>query len=298
MTLKMWMHKQVSLYKSHSDNIGRAETYRDILLCHCAKDLPTLIEIGKLDRNAENYKTQKLDLKAKLQAFTPAALLASKAKDNVQVINRTGVMQLDFDNEAINEYDLEELKQCVFSLPFIGFCGVSCSGDGFYALALIAEPERLEDYAEHCFCVLLDYGIKADKSKGKKVENLRYVSYDSNMLIRHNPEPLQIKNFRKLVEPKPKFNSHNTSINITGFKSNRALIEKELAIIQSTQVGQRWGAVQQAAYTLGGLNEPSLISEIINTINYNSAFAGEEEKYYKCAKDCFIAGSQKPLSKL
>lgn len=294
----MWMQKQVSLYNTHSDNTGRPETYRDILLCHCAKDLPTIIELKKLDRESEGYKQRKLELKSKLQAYTPAALLATKAKDKVEVIHRTGVMQLDFDYDGIHEFDIEELKQCVFSLPFIGFCGLSCSGDGFYALALIAEPERLEDYAEHCFCVLKDYGITADKSKGKKVENLRYLSYDANMLIRHEPEPLHVKQFRKLVEPKPQFNSNNTSINLTGYKSNKALIEKELAIIQAAQVGQRWGTVQQAAYTLGGLNEPSLLSDIINTISYNPAFTGEEEKYYKCAKDCFSAGSQKPLSKL
>ena len=294
----MWMQKQVSLsYKTHSDNTGRAETYRDILLCHCAKDLPTIMELKKLDRNSEGYKQRKLDLKKNLQAFTPAALLATKAKDQVEVIHRTGVMQLDFDYDGIKDYDIEELKQCVFSLPFIGFCGLSCSGDGFYALALIAEPERLEDYAEHCFCILLDYGIKADKSKGKKVENLRYVSYDANMLIRHEPDPLQVMNFRKLVEPKPQFQSNNTSINLTGFKNNKALIEKELAIIQSAQVGGRWGAVQHAAYTLGGLCEPGLLSEIINTISYNSAFSGEEEKYYECARVCFNDGSLNPLKK-
>jgi hypothetical protein len=36
--------------------------------------------------------------------------------------------------------------------------------DGFYALALIAEPDKLSDYAEHCFEVLKDYGIQPDES--------------------------------------------------------------------------------------------------------------------------------------
>ena len=293
----MWIYKQVSLYKTHSDNTGKPETYRDILLCHSARDLPTIIQLKKLDRNSEDYKQKKLELKKNLQAYTPAALLETKAAGKVTEIHRTGVMQLDFDYEGIRDYNIEELKQCVFSLPFIGFCGLSCSGDGFYALALIAEPERLADYAEHCFCVLLDYGIKADQSKGKKVENLRYVSYDANMLIRHEPEPLLVRHFRKLVEPKPQYNSNNTSINLTGYKNNKALIEKELAIIQTAQVGHRWGSIQQVAYTLGGLNNPSLLSEILNTISYNPAFTGEEEKYYKCAKDCFNAGLCKPLPK-
>lgn len=291
------MQQQVSYYKTHSDNTGKPETYRDILLCHCSNDLPTIIELKKLDRNSENYKQRKLDLKSKLSCYTPAALLATKAKNQVEVIHRTGVMQLDFDYDGISEYDIEELKQCVFSLPFIGFCGLSCSGDGFYALGLIAEPEKLADYAEHCFCVLLDYGIKADKSKGKKVENLRYVSYDANMLIRHDPEPLQVKHFRKLIEPKQQYNSNNTSINLTGYKSNKALIEKELAIIQSAQVGGRWEAVQRAAYTLGGLCEPGLLPEILNAISYTGSFTGEEAKYHQCAKVCFNDGFNNPLKK-
>ncbi|MEJ7821485.1 MAG: BT4734/BF3469 family protein [Chitinophagaceae bacterium] len=286
------MQKQISLYKTHSDNIGRPETYRDILLCHCAKDLPTIMQLKKLDRNSENYNQRKLDLKKNLQAFTPAALLASKAKDQVEVIHRTGVMQLDFDYADIHEYDIEELKRCVFSLPFVGFCGLSCSGDGFYALALIAEPERLADYAEHCFCVLLDYGIKADKSKGKKVENLRYVSYDANMLIRNKPQPLHVNNFKKLATPKPQFTSNPTG-NITG--SNNRLVLTKLAVLQQAQVGSRWETVQNVSYTLGGLNDNQLLNEIVSTINYNQAFNGEEDKYIKCAKDCFNAGLNKPI---
>ena len=105
-----WMNTQVSLYSTHADNTGRPATFRDVLLDDFARDLPALIKLGKLDRQA--------------------ALLESKARGQVQKIHRTGIMQLDFDHESISEYDVEELKQCVFSLPFVGFCGLSCSGDG------------------------------------------------------------------------------------------------------------------------------------------------------------------------
>lgn len=311
-----WMDIHTSLYKCQADNSGRAATYGDILLTqfgmphdwYCettpgsgdwvngrSNDLDTIIELRNLDRSATNYKTKKAELKARLQGYTPAALLETKKKGMVKEINRTGLMQLDFDYNDISEYDIEELKRCVFSLPFVCFCGLSCSGDGFYALAMISEPERLFEYAEHCFAVLLSYGLKADTSKGKKPENLRYLSYDSNMLVKDNPEPLRIKKFYTNPEPRKIFSSNQPVRNYT---SNNNLVQAGLSKIQSAQTGHRWQTVQQVAYTLGGLNDQSLIYELKSAIESNPEFNGEEIKYCKCAEDCFAAGSLKPLNKM
>ena len=287
----MWLDQKVSLYKSHLDNTGTATTYRSILFNDFATDLNTIIALRKLDRTAQDYKIQAKPLKAKLQCYTPAALLQSKAAGNVIELHRTGMMQLDFDEQDICMFDLHELKSCVFNLPFIGFCGLSCSGGGFYALVLIAEPERLSEYAEHCFKVLLDLGIKADQSKGKKVENLRYVSYDSNMLIRENPEPLKLKPFKaKLATPIKHLHKYTTVSN-----NGNSMLNKALAALQSVQSGQRWETVQKHAYTIGGLNNPAYLQQLLNTIHTNPAFTGEETKYCHCAKVCFNEGLLHPL---
>lgn len=308
--MESWMDKQVSLYSNHSDNFGRAATYRDILLTafamdheyydikqktmEKANDLKTIIALRKLDKEDPDYKNKKLDLKGTLQCFTPAALLKTKKKGMVEVTNRTNVMQLDFDYHDIYEYDVEELKRAVFSLPFVGFCGLSCSGDGFYALALIAEPDKLSDYAEHCFDILLKYGIKADKSKGKKVENLRYLSYDSKMLIRNDPQPLFVKYFKKKETAKPIENtSYSSNIDI----SNTRLVEG-INRLRNAIVGNRWLTVQQVAYTLGGLGNKSVLSDIKQAIKNTSAFFSEEDKYCKCAEICFNEGMNKPYKDL
>ena len=292
-----WLNTQVSLYSTHADNTGRPATIRDVLMADFSRDLPALIKLGKLDRQAPDYRAQKQTLKATLQCYTPAALLASKACGQVSEIHRTGIMQLDFDHADIQDYDLEELKQCVFSLPFIGFCGLSCSGDGFYALALIAEPERLSAYAEHCFDVLLSYGIKADTSKGKKVENLRYVSYDSRMLIRENPVPLKIQRFKPVAQPKPQLVQNYATATITKeITTEHPLVKKQLELILTATVGCRWQTVQKVAYTLGGLGDPALLDAITACIQRNSAFAGQEGKYIKCAGKCFADGALQPLA--
>ena len=288
----MWLDKTVSLYNSHSDNIGKPTTYRDILLCKFAKNLNEIVELRKLDRTTPDYKLKAKPFKSKLQCYTPAALLESKAAGNVKEIHRTGVMQLDFDEQDIEMYNLEELKAAMFALPFVGFCGLSCSGGGFYALALIEQPERLNEYAEHCFKILLQLGIKADTSKGKKIENLRYLSYDANMLIRENPTPLYLRPFKVNLGFKYKAYRYNASASIN---DHVTLLNNGLRALAQVQNGDRWQTVQKVAYTIGGLNNLSYLHQLTNAIYNNSAFKGEEAKYCKCAKDCFAEGAKNPL---
>jgi hypothetical protein len=287
-----WLDKQVSLYESHFDNYGRAATFREILFTEFSYDLYTIIQLKELEMDDPGYELAKLALKEKLQCYTPAGLLACKAKGRVQEINRSGMLQLDFDYKDIYEYDIEELKRCVFNIPYVGFCGLSCTGNGFYALVQIAEPEKLEQYAEHLFQVLADIGIKVDRSKGKKVENLRYLSYDSNMLVRDNPNTLLIKNFRT----KP--TTAKTPLKNTNYKSNTSnngLIDAYLYKIRKATKGERWDTVQHVSYTLGGIGDPSVIHSIKSEIEANPEFNGQEDKYCKCAEDCFAAGLLKPL---
>ena len=295
----MWLDKQVSLYTSHRDNTGRPATYRQILLSDFGNDFPIIYKLRQLEMTHDNqqvndvdYKIQKAVLKSKLQCFAPSALLRSRAKGNIIEINRTGIMQLDFDYADIQDYDIEELKQCVFNLTFICFCGLSCSGKGFYALALIAKPERINEYASHCFKVFQQYGIKPDTSKGRNVNDLRYLSYDANMLIREEPEILRITHLEKQEGFKKVYTTNYTK---KSFAANNALINKELQSLQVVNVGNRWQTVQKVAYTLGGLNDSSILNCIKQAIESNRSFAGEEKKYLQCAEDCFNAGTQNLL---
>lgn len=301
-----WIDTQVSLYKCPADNTGRPATFRDILYCEFGlphewfykqykpeekwisdtfNDLETIIDL----RTKEMSKEEKVILKSTMQCFTPAALLKSKKKGVIEEIHRTGLMQLDFDAAAIQDYDIEELKQAVFSLPFIAFCGLSCSGNGFYALAAIAEPEKLLQYAEHTFEVLNKHAIPPDTTKGRNVSDLRFVSYDCNMLIRENPEPLKIRSFR--AKPKPvSVSTGSISIN----HSNK-VVSNGLTKISAAIEGSRWQTVQQVAYTFGGLQDDTFLEELKQTIKNTPAFAGVEEKYCQCATDCFNAGKIAPL---
>lgn len=288
------MDKQVSLYSSHEDNIGRPASFKDILLTQFATDLPAIIKLRSLDMNAADYKVHSKAIKAQLQAFTPAALMETKAKGFAKVLSPSGIMQLDFDYKDIKDYDIEELKRSVFDLPFIGFCGLSCSGLGFYALALIAEPTRLSEYATQCFEILKSYGVKPDETKGKKPENLRYLSYDANMLIRENPEPLHIRRFKtNPALKKPRLANYKTS----ALAVNKHAINKQLQLLNETTTGNRMSTIQKVSYTLGGFSDASVLAHIKNCIIGNTTFADDLDDFLKCAEDCFEAGIKIPFIK-
>lgn len=301
-----WLNRKVSLYSCLADNVGTSATLREILFTKFSvdhdyffkhyesgkwisgtiNDLETIIDLRT--RAHEMTKDERLMLKQTLQCYTPAGLLQTKKKDQIVEVNRSGLMQLDFDYEAIKDYDIQELKRAVFDLlPFVAFCGLSCGGNGFFALVEIQEPDRLKEYAEHCFEIFNKYSIPPDTTKGRNVNDLRFLSYDANMLIRDNPKPLKIKRFNA---PKisAKVITHPKSFDA------KAPIKWAVQSIQSAQVGNRFETVRKVAYTLGGYGYG--LEEIKQAIKECSQFAGVESKYLTHADEGFEAGRKKPIA--
>ncbi|MFT4154723.1 BT4734/BF3469 family protein [Parafilimonas sp.] len=284
-----WLEQHTALFDNHSATQSRVATIDGILRYEFWPSLPHVFSMRKLDEGSPDYDNQKRGLKAKLQGWTPAGQCQSRKKDDTSHI-RTNVLQLDFDEAAISEYDIEELKKAVFDLPFIGFCGLSCSGKGFYALALIEEPERLAEYAQHCFNVFEHiYGIKPDTTKGRNVTDLRYVSYDANMLIRDDPTPLKIKKFySKPVEYKPQ-----QQANYTG-KTNR-YVAKCLDVLANVQPGSRNSTVNSIAYAVGQRSGTQENLQTIKDIIYgNTVFADGIAEFIRCAERSYREGQRKP----
>lgn len=294
----MWHDQQVSLYTNHWDKIGRPVPLREALFTWFAvphvddygrtyQDFDTLAVLRKLDPTDTDYKIQKKKLKDTLQGFTPAGHLKLREHDNVIVEKRTGIISIDFDE--LEQYDMNEVKQAIGSLPFVGYCGLSASGKGLFALVLIAEPEKQFEYAEHLFEVFKHYGIPPDTTKGRRVNDLRYVSYDSNPVINDYPEPLRITHKKPKIQPKPA----TQQIYQSDERKKAKAVNSAVSNIAGAQVGQRWGIVQHWSYSLGGFGDKSLLEYVTNAIKTNTAFAGEELKYIKCAVECFEAGAKK-----
>lgn len=296
----MWHDQQVSLYSTHGDNVGRPATLREILFCEFAQDLDTIIDLRRLDPSAHNYKNRKKALKDTLQGYTPASLLTCRGltdeeKDagmtiDEKVISRTGITSIDFDQ--LEQYDINEVKQAIGALPFVGYCGLSASGKGLFAMVLIAEPERQREYAEHIFEVFKHYGIPPDTTKGRNVNDLRYVSYDSNPVINDCPEPLRITHRKPKAAPKPVKQQIYQSDEMKKAKA----VNNAVSNIAKAQVGQRFEIVRHWSYALGGFGDSGLLEVVKDAIKATPAFTGQEHKYLKHADECFAAGSKKPFT--
>jgi hypothetical protein len=255
-----WLFNKVSLYSSLTDTEGRPETLRNILLTEGPAQIETLLKI----RNGAK------ELKQHLPLFSPSALLASRKTGQVQILEHTGIMQLDFDQTGIAGYDIADLKKMVFSLPFTALCSLSCSGTGFYALIAIKEPQYQPEYAESLFKTFAEAGIQPDTSKGRLAQDLRFLSYDANMLIRENPEPFKIRRYITTERKKP---------GRAGPQVNK--------IRQATK-GNRFTVLRSAAFTAGKAGHD--LSPLIDEINNNPAFAGEQRTFIRLAEKCFRDG--------
>lgn len=296
-----WLEIQTSLFDCVMSNQGRICTIHEALvMCLLQKhrwffyEGNKIIEGESIDhdsiddlRHAALVDYERPMIKKTLQCWTPSGCFSNKSKDPSKrvMIHTNPIMQFDFDH--LEDYDIDEAKEAIFSLPFICCVGLSCSGNGLFALALIEEPERLSEYAEYCFRAFEKDGIPVDTSKGRNHNDLRFVTVDRKMLFKQDPTPLKIPRFNA-----PKLASKPKPINYNSDK--KGLVKWATDQILLAEIGQRFATVQKVSYTMGGCGIG--LDEIIEAIHINPAFYGAESKYKKIAEDCYRDGRSKPLA--
>lgn len=296
-----WQQLQVNLYSDHNGGTkwgeaGQVRTLRQVLFSDFGDNISDILKLRNLDRTATDYDSEKKKIKKRLQCHTTAAQLSTREKETPEadrIIKKTGLTQIDIDHVEAQGFDIDELKQFLFYFPFTCFVSVSCSGDGIFAIMAIAEPDKLAAYTEHVHNILIDNGIKVDTGKGKNYSDLRYVSYDQNMLWRDEVEPLRIKHFKPVLEPK---RIPRTKPKKESFSGNNP-IKTGLDLVRNAEKGNRWPTVRDVGYCFGGLNDKQALQSLIDTINSSSQFSGYEDHCIKQAYQAFEAGQKKPFEK-
>lgn len=307
-TYSSWLDIPTSLFKCPADNQGAATTYRDILFSRfgqeheyffrlkkedpwitgTANDLRTMISIRK-----DPDRPDKAVLKQSMQCFTPSGLFESKKKGSEKLIKLNPLLQVDIDHISRMGVNIEQIKAAIFfELPYVVYVGKSVTGTGLCIFFLIAEPEKLRQYAEHVFQVLMYYNLPVDPSKGRNYTDLRFVSYDANMLIREEASPLEIKRFHTVPKPQKPITCKQAPPQSD--KQRQRLIDWACSEINIATKGNRWPTVQRVSFSMGGHGFG--LSEIIESITQANEFAGEESKYITCAQDCFSEGIKKPFA--
>lgn len=119
---------------------------------------------------------KRTELKKKLPAFIPAGIFTNKTAGGLQ--RHSGFICIDIDAKDNADTDnFGKLKEFVFQIPQIAYCGLSVSGTGFFCLIPIADPAKHTDYFRAIERDFKRCGIRIDRKCGN-VNRLRFVSYD------------------------------------------------------------------------------------------------------------------------
>ncbi len=111
-------------------------------------------------------------LKSTLPAITVAGIFAAQHTDAMRTY--TALMSIDIDN-----VDTEAIRQKLCGLPYIAYCGLSCSGNGLWAIVPVtSDKENYKPHFEALKQELQGYGIKIDALPD--LMRFRFYSFDDN----------------------------------------------------------------------------------------------------------------------
>lgn len=101
--------------------------------------------------------------------------------------DKTGIIAIDIDKDNNPCLDIEKTKKEVMKLPYVFLSGLSCRGEGVYCFIYYNK----ENYIGYVFNALeqifKNLGYVVDH-KCRDITRLRFVSYDSNMLLKQEVE--------------------------------------------------------------------------------------------------------------
>lgn len=125
---------------------------------------------------AEADPARRKELKQQLPAFMPSGVFTKKTADGLQ--EHSGFICIDIDKKDNADVDnFGKLKEFVYQVPQIAYCGLSVGGVGFFCLIPIADPAKHVDYFRAIERHFKRCGITVDR-QCYNVNRLRFVSYD------------------------------------------------------------------------------------------------------------------------
>ncbi|TAE21633.1 MAG: hypothetical protein EAZ91_24860 [Cytophagales bacterium] len=153
-------------------------------------------------------KVERDRLKSTLPAITPSALFTYRAEANLVPDSHTNLIQFDIDGKDNPDIrNFSQLKTELQKLPFVAYCGLSASGQGYWGLVPIADPNRHTQHFDSMTRIFAHYGIRLDP-KVRNVASLRGYSYDSDpylpdrvmvLDLYDEPQPEKPRIFEKFV---------------------------------------------------------------------------------------------------
>lgn len=85
--------------------------------------------------------------KLNLPCYTPSGIFKTKTNDGL--IQHNGVVCIDIDfKDNLDVENFEDIRDLIDEIPYIAYCGHSCSGQGYYVLIPIENPEKHQEHYE------------------------------------------------------------------------------------------------------------------------------------------------------
>lgn len=175
-----YLDKTVSIYQSVADNKGTTTTLRTFLLS------------DKYRKEVEHIRTisdkeQRNELKKKLPLVTVSGIF-EPTRSSKNLKEHTGLICIDIDgSDNTHIKNFSDLKIQLSNIKEVLFCAVSVSGNGYFAIVPIKNPDK---HREHFIAMQEDFkslGINIDIAC-KDVTRLRGYSYDPQPYINEEAE--------------------------------------------------------------------------------------------------------------
>ena len=226
----------ISVYKTATDTIGDIATLGSFLFDD--NDTKELIRMMRAKpENKRQYKQQ-------LPCATISGEFSQRGKQYLK--HHSGLICLDFDSgDNPNITDWETFKTQLAECNNILYAGLSCSGNGVFAIVPILYPEKHEQQFDALSRIFDKCGIHTDKSC-RDITRLRFKSWDEAPVINSHAEPFN----GLLSTAKPKQSNYTYQQNNGRIDALIGLIEQRKTDI--TDLYSDWVKIGYALATARG----------------------------------------------
>ena len=145
------------------------------------------------EMRAESDPAKRKTLKDALPCFTPSGTFSHVSAAGL--IEHSGCISVDIDykpekgiNNALAGFDL---KRAISGVPYVAYCGHSCSGAGYVLIIPIADPTKHREYFRALAYHFKRAGLDIDKAC-KDISRKRFVSWDADPYINTAARPWAI----------------------------------------------------------------------------------------------------------
>lgn len=245
------LNVQVSIYRNIYDNKGAIGNLKEFLF---TKKYQKLVESIRSEATPENRHKKKDDIIEEIPGVTVSGLFTER---NVKSVSkRSGLMCLDIDLKD-NRDIIEQVPEIVQKLGYVLFMAKSCSGDGYYVICKVSNPEKHEQHFDALCRDFAALGIQLDE-KCSDISRLRLASYDEAPY--YNPNAYTYCSvYEERAEKKAIVSSSKRQYNSThGGRDTLAELDRKIETLQKqgSTFADAYGDWRDLGMSLMTLGEP------------------------------------------